>query len=285
MEAERICLADWEYFGEGGSSTSYINKMNGNIVLKLNRRDIPAATTEKEYLASKAFNEAGLPSPAIYDFVTDGERFGYTGQRIKGKISFARMLSQEPESAEDLAHRFASLALDLHRTPADVSAMTDARESLREKMGDLSYVPGDVADTVRKCFSSISSATTFLHGDMNPGNLITFEGRDHWIGVNEFAYGDPFLDIATMHIICNYLPAKTVSRLYHADQRVLKSFYIAFLKAYFGESTNSDEVNAHIKDASFVKFCAMAASRPEYVALLVPLVRGQKLRFMLKRRF
>lgn len=66
MEAERICLADWEYFGEGGSSTSYINKMNGNIVLKLNRRDIPAATTEKEYLASKAFNEAGLPSPAMW---------------------------------------------------------------------------------------------------------------------------------------------------------------------------------------------------------------------------
>lgn len=285
MEAERICLAEWEYFGEGGSSTSYINKMNGNIVLKLNNRGIPAATTEKEYLASKAFNEAGLPSPAIYDFVTDGERFGYTGQRIKGKISFARTLSQEPESAEDLARKFAALALDLHRTPADVSKMTDACESLREKMGDLSYVPADVADAVRKCFSSISSATTFLHGDMNPGNLITFEGRDNWIGVNELIYGDPFLDIATMHVICNYLPSKTVSRLYHADQRVLKAFYVAFLKAYFGESWNSDEVNAHIKDASFVKFCALATSQPEYVELLVPLVRGQKLRFMLKRLF
>ena len=65
MEASRINLKEWEYYGEGGSSTSYVNKLNGNIVLKLNNKEIPAGTTEKEYLASKSFYETGLPSPAI----------------------------------------------------------------------------------------------------------------------------------------------------------------------------------------------------------------------------
>lgn len=143
MEAKRIDLADWGYFGEGGSSTSYVNKMNGNLIVKLNNKDIPVELTEKEYLASKAFNEAGFPSPQIYDFVTDGERFGYTGQRIKGKQSFARTLSQEPDSIGRLAGRFAMLARDLHRTPADVTCMTDAREALLKAMGDLSYLPQD----------------------------------------------------------------------------------------------------------------------------------------------
>ena len=237
MEAKRINLADWEYFGEGGSSTSYINKKDGNIVLKLCNKDIPSATVLKEYLASKSFNDAGFPSPAVYDFVTDGERFGYTGQRIKGKVSFARTLSQEPDCIEDLAGRFAAMALALHRTPADVSKMTDALESLLNSMGDLSYVPADVADAVRTRMQSIRKDTACLHGDMNPGNLITFEGRDNWIGVNELTYGDPFLDIATMHVICYFLPGKTVSHLYHADQRRLRSFYKAFLKAYFGEKS------------------------------------------------
>ena len=285
MEAKRIDQADWEYFGEGGSSTSYINKKDGNIVLKLCNKDIPLTTILKEYLASKSFNEAGFPSPAVYDFVTDGERFGYTGQRIKGKVSYARTLSQEPDSIEKLAGSFAKLALELHRSPADTSKMTDACDNLIEKMGDLSYVPEDVAEGVRKRLSSIRKGTSCLHGDMNPGNLISFEGKDTWIGVNEFTYGDPYLDIATMHILCNYLPTKSVSRLYHTDRRSLRKFFKAFKKAYFGTDWNSKDVRKHIKDASIVKFCAAAASKPEYTGTLIPLVRGQRIMFLLRRGF
>ena len=283
MEVTRIKLNDWEYFGEGGSSTSYINKLDGNIVLKLNNKGIPAETAGKEYLASKSFFEMGFPSPAIYDFVTDGERFGYTGQRIKGKLSFARILSQERDSVESLAQRFARLAHVIHDTQADVTKMAAAREILLEKMDHLPDVPDDVMESVRKCFTSIADVTTVLHGDMNPGNLITFEGRDSWIGVNELTYGDPFLDIATMHVICHFLPGKTVSRLYHADRKSLKSFYEAFLKAYFGEEWESEEIRKHIHDAAVVRFCAMAAGNPEYLSLLVPLVRGRKVMFMIRR--
>lgn len=283
MEAIKIDLNEWEHFGEGGSSTSYVNKLNGNIVLKLNNADIPVETTGKEYLASKALEGKGIPSPAIYDFVTDGKRFGYTAQRIKGKMSFARIISQEPDRIEELAGRFAALALKLHRTPVDGSEMADAREELLGAMGDLSYVPGDVAEAVRKCLSSLGGEKAFLHGDMNPGNLVTFEGRDRWIGINELTYGDPFLDVASMHIIANYLPAKTVSRLYHADRRTLGKFFTAFKKAYFGENWNSKEVSGRIENAAKLKFCAAAAFRHEYVSILVPLVRGQKLRFLLRR--
>lgn len=52
----------------------------------------------------------GLPVPSIYDYVTDGERFGYTAERIKGKISFARILSQEPDRFEEMARRLSSMA-------------------------------------------------------------------------------------------------------------------------------------------------------------------------------
>lgn len=50
MEASRIDLKDWEYYGEGGSSTSYIYKLDGNIVLKLNNNAVPVENTVREYL-------------------------------------------------------------------------------------------------------------------------------------------------------------------------------------------------------------------------------------------
>lgn len=283
MRTEIINLSEWEYFGEGGSSISYSKKGGENLILKLNNKNIPHETTEKEYLASKAFNEAGFPSPSIHDFVTDGERFGYTSERINGKLSFARILSQEPDSIGLLAKRFATLALNLHSTPADITKMTNARDSLIKRIGDLSYVPEDVATAVRKSFSSLSDDLFCLHGDMNPGNLISFENRDKWIGVNEFAYGDPFLDIAAMHVICYFLPAKTVKNLYHAGQGRLRSFFTSFKESYFGESWNSREVEDHIRDAAIVRFCADAAAKPEYLKILIPLVRGRKLRFLISR--
>ena len=276
-----IDLAEWEYFGTGGSGKSYTKKVGANLVLKLNDSDIPVETTEKEYLASKSFNEAGFPSPVVYDFVTDGERYGYTSQRINGKLSFARMLSQEPENIDSLAARFASMARDLHCRPADMDKMTDAREQLLKAVGDLSFVPEDVADAIRKCFLLISDDKVCLHGDMNPGNVISFEGKDCWIGVNEFSYGDPFLDMATMHILCYFLPAKVTESLYHMSQGCLKQFFKAFKKSYFGNGWDSEEIEAHIKAAAMVKFCAAASENPDYAAILIPLVRGRKLRTFL----
>ena len=62
------------------------------------------------------------------------------------------MLSQEPENIDSLAARFASMARELHGRPADMERMTDAREQLLKAVGDLSFVPGDVADALRKSF-------------------------------------------------------------------------------------------------------------------------------------
>lgn len=285
MNAIKIDIAEWEYFGEGGSSTSYTKKFGGNLILKLNNRNIPAETTEKEYLASKAFNESGFPSPEIYDFVTDGERFGYTSQRIKGKLSYARLLSQEPDSVDRLAQKFAALTRDIHKTPADATKMTDFREHLSGVMGDLSFVPEDVASAVRAGISSLGDDCVCLHGDLNPGNLISFERKDCWIGVNGFYYGDPYLDIATMFILCFLLPAKRVKELYHVRQSAMISFFTAFKKHYFGKDWNSAEVDSRIRNAAVVRFCAMSAENPEYAEILIPFVRNRRLLLFIRRMF
>lgn len=282
MEAKHINIADWGYFGEGSTATSYCNKKNGNLFLKLNKAGYPESLTREEFLASKLFSDMGLPVPSIYDYVTDGERFGYTAERIKGKISFARILSQEPDRFEEIASRLSAMAKELHRTKADTSRMKSCLEYFKGYLGDMSYLPADVAAIIRGCLSEFSDIPYCLHGDLNPGNVINYEGRDYWIGINSAMFGDPCWDIATMYVIANCIPAYRVKELYHFSPEECRKFYETFKKHYFGDSLHSPEAEKRIHNAVMVKCCALIKSNPSDAYLYVPFIRGKKLLFRLR---
>ena len=282
MEAKKVDLNEWGYYGEGGTAVSFCNKQDGNIYLKLNKKEYPEELTREEFLAARMFGEMGLPTPEVYDYVTDGERFGYTGERIKGKISFARMLSQEPERQEELAGRFAAMALALHRTEADTSKMKSCLDYFTGYLGDMSFVPSDVAEKVRGCLKEFTDAPFFLHGDMNPGNVIEFEGCDYWIGVNSLMYGDPYWDLSTMYIIANCMPAKAVKERYHLSPSACRGFLDAFKRQYFGKSWDSPQVEGRIRNAAKVRCCALIKMSPANASLYIPFIRGRKLAFRLR---
>ena len=285
MEAKKINLDEWGYYGEGGTAVSFCNKHDGNLYLKLNKAGHPEHLTREEYLASKYFSEIGLPAPKVYDFVTDGERFGYTGERIKGKVSFARILSQEPGRLEELAFKFAAMAKELHRTKADTSRMKSCLQYYKEYLGDLSFVPSDVADRIREYLTEFEDTPFYLHGDMNPGNVINFEGRDYWIGINSLMFGDSCWDLATMYIIANCLPAKHVKKIYHMSPAQCRKFFEAFKKHYSGNSCNDPATEKRIHDAAMIKCCALIKSDPGCSSLYLPLIRGNKLAFHLRMAF
>lgn len=283
MEAKKINIDEWSYLGAGGTATSYGNKYDGKLFLKLNNKGYPVAATVEEYNAQSLFPELGLPFPAVYDFVTDGERYGYTGERVKGKMSFARILSQEPDRMEELCSRFASMTKDFHSTPADTARMQDLRKYLEKEMGDFSYVPADVAEKVRGYIGELGRERTCLHGDLNPGNVISFEDKDYWIGVNSLIYGDPYWDVADMYVLCYCLPQSVVSESYHLETGVFRSFYSLFRKKYFGAEWNSPFVEARISRAAMIKCCAMVRKDPAAAVYIVPLIRGKRLQFLLGR--
>ena len=54
MNAKTINLQEWEAFGGGGFGTSYYNKTDDSVILKLNKPSISEDTARKEFLRSKA---------------------------------------------------------------------------------------------------------------------------------------------------------------------------------------------------------------------------------------
>ena len=282
MKAKKINIEEWEYLGEGGTAVSYSNKTDGRIFMKLNRKGYPEEAAYDEYNASIVFNRLGLRTPEVYDFVTDGERFGYTGDRLAGKMSYARTISLYPERTDELCRRFAEISKALHSTKADVTEMKSLGQYLKEMLGDLSYVPADVAQKVKCYLGELSDAGTCLHGDLNPGNVISDGREDYWIGVNAPVYGDPYWDIADMHVLCYCIPPKTVKELYHNDVSDLRAFFTVFKRYYFGESWDSPEVGERIAHAAMVRCCALIRKNPETAYFYVPLIRGKKLLYRVR---
>ena len=88
MNAKTVNLQEWEPFGGGGFGTSYYNKTDDSIILKLNKSIVSEEKAREEFLHSKAVYDMGIPSAEPYEFVSDGERFGMIVQRIQGKESF-----------------------------------------------------------------------------------------------------------------------------------------------------------------------------------------------------
>lgn len=117
MEAKIINLEEWVSFGGGGFGESFYNKTDDSVILKLNKPSVSAGKAEDEFLRSKAVFEMGIPSAEPYDFVTDGERYGMTVQRIQGKQSLGKIIANHPERLDEMAGIAAEYAKALHATP------------------------------------------------------------------------------------------------------------------------------------------------------------------------
>ena len=116
-EVQRIDLNDYVQTGEGGTAQAYTHK-NGRTLAKLYNPGFEADRAREEFLTARTVFELGIPTPEPYRMVTDGERSGAEYELIKGKRSFARIISQEPERIEDISLTFARMAKELHAKEA-----------------------------------------------------------------------------------------------------------------------------------------------------------------------
>lgn len=279
MEPELINLEDWERFGEGRNGQSYYHKTDSTIVLKLNDRSWTKEKAHAEFRMSKAVHDLGVKCPEVYRFVTDGERFGYIAQRIKGKKSFSRMIADDPGRIPELASIFAARARELHSTQCDTTGFCSGLERSKAKIDSCKAIPDDVRamlETIYKEFDA--TASTCLHGDFHPGNLISSESGEYWIDLGSFAYGDPMLDIINLYAIGHYTPGNALKELFHIGRRSFCRFADEFIKSYYGDKLDAEMMD-RIKRMSLYKVSLSICSTPKSAFMFVPLLRGQNARF------
>ena len=144
MNAKTVNLQEWEPFGGGGFGTSYYNKTDDSVILKLNKPSISEDIARKEFLRTKAVYDMGIPSAEPIDYVTDGQRYGMIVERIQGKESFGRIIADHPERLEELAGMTADYAKALHQMPCDTDVFDSVPLRLRNMIAVCEGIPDDI---------------------------------------------------------------------------------------------------------------------------------------------
>lgn len=281
MEAKKIDLNEWEEFGAGGIGKTYFNKSDDSVILKLNNINWGKEKTEQEYICSDEVRKLGLPTPAVYEFVTDGERFGHIDERIKGKKSLARIMAEDPSQIEQKARIFARMTRELHNTPCNSEVFHDVVAAYAQ---GVEQVPCSekIRQDLRECVAAMEHCKTCIHGDLQPGNLIEAGDKHYWIDLGSFGYGDPCMDLGGMYILIYILPPQLTKALFHMKIKDFEKFFKLVLRYYY-DGEPSPQVMKKIEQSARLKAGMMLWKMPKVGKLLLPYLEGKMLKFKIIR--
>ena len=238
-EVQMINPEDYFQTGEGGTALTY-NHKDGKTLAKLFMPGFAADTAAREFRINRVVYDSGLPTPKPIRLITDGTRFGAEYELIPNKRSFTRIISEEPEQLVPLSERFAHLARQIHKTPADTSRLPDMKELVLYWIERSEHLPEAYKQRFRRFLEAVPSVPTCLHGDLHIGNIITDGKRDLWIDVGDFAYGAPEWDLCMLFYSANYVNEQRADNIFHLTPDVLKEHWVLFAKAYYGISDEGE---------------------------------------------
>ena len=236
-----IDLSSWKQVGEGGNGKTYVNPADPDVILKVSK---PALSTKesvtKEYEVSKAVETLGLSAPAMYEIVRVGNAYATLSQVIKGKKSLSRICHDSPERLEEMAVLLSTEGKKMFSTPCDTAFFPSRKQQLLTVLCESKFVNGEIRDKLLDYAVSIPEDGHCVHGDFQPGNIITAGGNCYWIDLDRFGYGDPMFDIGHLFLVCNvHSKMKRTQDIFHMDEDQLRHFWDAFAKAYTGGEDHS----------------------------------------------
>lgn len=270
-EFELVDMSDYTESGDGYTSLSYDHN-GGRLMIKLYYDFIPEEVSITELRKSRAISDMGLSIPKATRLVTDGKRKGVEFERIPNKKSYSRAISQNPEKLGELSREFAKFCKKLHSTPCKTELFKDIAGQFIEEIKHCKTFNHEEIDLMVRFMESLPKTTNCVHGDMHIGNALIADGKQYWIDLADFGYGNPMFDLGMLHFICFGFPSEEdMQRLYHVSCAQLKQIWEAFLCGYFGEDCDiaklTDEI-AKFSALHMAKFDARGTMKPHMEALV-----------------
>ncbi len=232
-EPVKIDLADYEHSGEGYNAMSY-NHKGGHTMIKLYAESVSSELPLRELRTAKNVFRMGLPTPLAGRFVTDGKRVGCEFARVVDKKSFARAISENPETTEQYAVNFARMCRQLHSTLCNPAVFPSAADMSCKAIEKTSIFTDGEKKKVIDFVKNVPAATTCLHGDLHIGNILSSSLGNMWIDLGDFCYGNPLFDLGMTYWISKCNLDETTMRLYHISNESMQKVWEIFLREYYG---------------------------------------------------
>ena len=215
-------------------------------MLKLYAPEHKQMALDEDDRAQKVYG-LGIPTPEPGELVESPDgRTGMIFRRIPGKKSFARAVGENPERAEELASRFASMCKELHSTTVPEGMFPPVAEKYHRLVSDFPLLPKDDKETINRFIDRIPVSYTALHGDLHYGNVIFSGDNAYFIDLGEFGYGYPMLDFGMAMISMRLMREEPMKLLNHMDKATSIRFWDTFLKGYFGTDRPVEDIEEEI---------------------------------------
>lgn len=254
MEAIRINLDDYVHSGEGANGESLNHRTESSVMVKLYNAGTPREKIEKELVFDQAICKLGIPSPKPGEFVTDGNgRFGIKFERIVGKKSFSRAVGENPESVEVYARRFARLCRKLHNTVVPEEGYVSVKQQYMDILSKSDVYTSEERSLMEKIIKEAPEGHTAIHGDLQFSNVITDGKSDYFIDMGDFSYGSPYFDLGMVLFTCLYDDVTFMREVFHMEPETAARFWFWFVKEYFGENADPDEIETMLRPYAALK--------------------------------
>lgn len=248
MELRKIDLNEWTLFGGGATSDTYYHKTDDSVMLKVFVTTVEKTVPIREYdLTVKVYN-LGVKTPRVIEMVDVDGRIGIIYQRIKNKISCARLMGDHEELIPEVARDYVKEVKKLHNTKCDVHAFKGKKETAIDLIKGARYINDAQKANLLKFVESVPDRDTCLHCDLQMGNLIKADGEYYWIDLGDFSYGHPYFDVASVMFAADTVAhTPKTQELYHMTTPQLRKFWKCFLYEYF-ETKDEKELEKHVKE-------------------------------------
>ena len=243
MEAIKIDLNDYVQSGEGANGQSFNHKHDSSVMLKLYNKNAPYEITESELCKAEKVYKTGIPTPRPGEFVTDGNgRYGIRFERIVGKKSFARAISDNPEDVESYARSFACMCRQLHETHIDTAEFPSIKDVDIRLLEQNPYFTEEEKAKVKAFIESVPDCDTAIHGDLQYGNAIMVDDKRYFIDLGDFAYGHPYFDLGMVLLTTLYEDEGFLKEAFHLTPDVAAKFWHYFVKGYGGDDADEKAI-------------------------------------------
>lgn len=187
-----------ELLGKGMTADVYM--WGQDKVLKLYKEGYREEWIKREAATGRKINEAGVPSPAVFDMIEIDGRKGIILQRIFGKSMLA-MLEKEPWRFHSFVRQLAGFQHEIHKCSNE--GLPSQKEKFAQAIAHSSGILGDKAKTIIDFVDTLPEGDSICHGDLYLGNIIV--SKDQLVAIDwSCAYrGDPAGDVARTCLIIN----------------------------------------------------------------------------------
>ena len=245
MNYRKIDLNDWELQGEGASGESYFSKTDPSIMLKLLMQKGRKDDILTEFENSKKLASIGFKTPAAIEMVEERQsgRLGIIYEKVQEKISFNRMMHDNPSDLPRIAKIHAEEAKKFHGMNCDPSQFLCYKDVIREAIQKL-FIFKKYKRILSAALELVPDSHGCLQIDFQPGNIVYSNktGENYWIDLGDFGYGYYLFDIAVLYMFTNVICSqKKTQRIFHMTEQQLREYWVKFTAAYFGRSIQPDE--------------------------------------------